>query len=86
VLGVIRDPAWALGYLSVFGVGTIAGMLVITTALALPLAVMARRFQRLQRSLCLVTGVGSLLFGAFLGYEIGFVQGLFGDHVEWTPE
>ena len=44
VLGTIRDPGWAIGYLVVFGVGTIAGMLLITTAMAMPFAYAARRF------------------------------------------
>jgi high-affinity nickel-transport protein len=86
VLGVIRDAFWALGYLLIFGAGTIVGMLVVTTLFALPVALMAQRSGRLHRSLCLVTGVGSLLFGAFLSYQIGFERGLFSDHVEWTPE
>lgn len=86
VLGTIRDPLWALGYLVVFGVGTIAGMLLITTALALPFAYAARRFDRLHRGLGVVSGVLSLAFGVFLVYEIGFVHGLFTSHPQWTPE
>ncbi len=34
VLGIIPDPHWALAYLLVFGVGTIAGMMLVTMALA----------------------------------------------------
>ncbi|MGK3961161.1 high-affinity nickel-transport family protein [Sorangium sp. So ce118] len=86
VLGTIRDPLWALGYLVVFGVGTIAGMLLITTALAMPFAYAARRFDRLHRGLGVVSGVLSLAFGFFLVYEIGFVHGLFTSHPQWTPE
>lgn len=86
VLGTIRDPLWALGYLLVFGVGTIAGMLLITTALAMPFAYAARRFDRLHRGLGVVSGLLSLAFGVFLVYEIGFVHGLFTSHPQWTPE
>ena len=34
VLATIRDPRWAVAYLLVFGVGTIAGMMVITMSIA----------------------------------------------------
>jgi ABC-type nickel/cobalt efflux system permease component RcnA len=85
VLGTIRDPLWALGYLAVFGVGTIAGMLLITTALAMSFVYTARRFERLHRGLDVAAGLLSVGFGAFLVYEIGFVHGLFTSHPEWIP-
>ena len=85
VLGTIRDPAWAIGYLVVFGVGTIAGMLLITLALALPFAVVVRRAERLHRALTFGSGLVSVLFGLFLVYHIGFVDGLFTAHPSWTP-
>jgi len=36
VLTTIRNPAWAVFYLLIFGLGTIAGMTLITAAIALP--------------------------------------------------
>jgi sulfite exporter TauE/SafE len=86
VLGTIPNPRWALGYLLVFGVGTLAGMLLITTAMAVPIAATARRFERLHRMLGVVTGVASIAFGSLLIYEIGFVHGLFSAHAQWTPQ
>ncbi len=85
VLGTIREPAWALGYLVVFGAGTIAGMLLITTALAFPIAAAAQRFDHFNRALCAVTGLASIVFGAVLFYEIGFVHGLFTGTPQWSP-
>lgn len=85
VLGTIRDPAWAMGYLAVFGVGTIAGMLLVTTALAMPFAYAAHRFERLHRALGLGAGLLSIGFGSFLVYRIGFVDGLFTSHPRWIP-
>jgi high-affinity nickel-transport protein len=85
VLGTIREPLWALGYLVVFGVGTIAGMLLVTLALAMSFAYTARRFERLHHGLDVAAGLLSAGFGAFLVYEIGFVHGLFAGHPEWTP-
>lgn len=74
VLATVRDPRWALGYLLVFGLGTIAGMMLITAAIGLPVAYAGARF---ARSLGLVSGLVSLALGLFLVYQIGFVDGLF---------
>jgi high-affinity nickel-transport protein len=78
VLTTIRDSRWALLYLFVFGVGTIAGMMLITSALAVPLVHTARRFPNWKRHMVWVTGVLSVCFGLLLVYQIGFVDGLFG--------
>ncbi len=86
VLGTIRNPAWGVAYLVVFGVGTIAGMLLITTALAVPVVLASARFEQLHRVLSLVTGLGSIVLGVVLAYEIGFVHGLFTSHPDWTPQ
>ncbi len=85
VLGTARE-AW-LGplYLLVFGAGTISGMLVITSALAMPLAAAASRFERVKRLLGVSTGIVSVAFGTMLVYEIGFVQGLFTSPTHFVP-
>jgi high-affinity nickel-transport protein len=85
VLGAIRGLAWAVAYLALFGVGTIAGMLLVTMALAVPVAAAAHRSGRLHRALGLVTGLASIAFGAVLVYEIGVLHGFFTTHPEWTP-
>jgi hypothetical protein len=78
VLSTIRDAGMAFLYLSLFGMGTVVGMMVLTTAMCLPLAAAARRFGSLERVLGHLTGAVSVAFGAFLVYQIGFVDGLFG--------
>ena len=85
VLSTIRDPKWALLYLLIFGVGTIAGMMLITAALALPYSFAGHRFAWLNRSLILGSGLLSLCFGIFVCYDVGFVNGLFTSHPHWTP-
>ena len=76
VLPIIRNPIWAMAYLLIFGIGTIAGMMLITAAIAVPVTYSAR-FQLLHRHLGTAAGVISLGFGLFLVYQIGFVDGLF---------
>lgn len=77
VVPLIRNPWWAAEYLLIFGLGTVAGMMVITTAMALPFKWSARRSETFNNRLGQLAAVGSLGFGLFLMYEIGFVQGLF---------
>jgi high-affinity nickel-transport protein len=85
VLSAIRDPKWAVLYLLVFGVGTIAGMMLITSVIALPFSFAGYRFAWLNRSLVTGSGVLSLAFGLFVCYQIGFVDGLFTAHPYWKP-
>lgn len=77
VLPIIPNPFWAMAYLGVFGVGTIAGMMLITAVIALPFLWTQARSQTIHRCLGVATGALSLGFGLFMVYEIGFVQGLF---------
>ena len=85
VLATIPSPAWAIAYLVVFGVGTVAGMILITALIALPAAYAERRRAAWQRGLRLASGLVSLGFGLFLAYQVGIVHGLFADRPEWTP-
>ena len=85
VLTTIRNPLWATAYLIVFGVGTIAGMMLITAAIAMPLALGGNRYGTLNRYFATASGLVSLGFGLFLVYQIGFVEGLFTAHPHWTP-
>lgn len=77
VLTTIREPGWAMLYLLLFGVGTVAGMMLITAAIAAPFAYTAVRLGRFNRHLRVATGLLSVGFGLFLIYQIGFVNGLF---------
>ncbi|HEX7077167.1 MAG TPA: HupE/UreJ family protein [Candidatus Eisenbacteria bacterium] len=85
VLATVRDPRWACAYLLVFGIGTLLGMTLITTGLAYPLGAAARRWGGAGRLLRLSTGALSLLFGAWLIYQIGWKDGLFLAVPHWTP-
>jgi high-affinity nickel permease len=86
VLSTIQNPKWAVMYLLVFGVGTVAGMMLITAAIALPFSFAGYRFVWLNRTLITGSGLLSLVFGLFVAYQIGFVDGLFSGHPHWTPE
>jgi high-affinity nickel permease len=85
VLTTIRVPSWAILYLLVFGIGTVAGMMLITAAIAVPFAFSGKRFARLNRGLGLASGLISLGFGLFIVFQNGFVNGLFTHHPNWVP-
>jgi hypothetical protein len=85
VLNAIRDPWWGVAYLLVYGLGTVAGMMLITAAIAAPFAYSASRLPRINMFMRFASGVLSLGFGLFLMFYIGFVDGLFTAHPKWSP-
>jgi hypothetical protein len=85
VLATISRPSWAIGYLLIFGMGTVAGMMLITAIIALPFTYSLQNFVQLNRGLTMATGFVSVAFGLFLCYQIGFVDGLFSGHPSWIP-
>jgi high-affinity nickel-transport protein len=85
VLTTIRDTAWALAYLAVFGLGTVAGMLLVTLLVAAPALVAADRVRHAQRAIRLAAGALSVVVGLLLAREIVVEGRLFGAAPVWTP-
>ncbi len=85
VLTTVRDVASALVYLAVFGAGTVLGMMLLTTAMAVPIAALGARFGSLERTMARATGLISIAVGLFLAYQIGVVDGLFSSQPSWDP-
>jgi ABC-type nickel/cobalt efflux system permease component RcnA len=86
VLAAVRDPAWAIAYLVLLGAGTVAGMMLITVALAAPFAFSWSSLPRFNWQLRVASGLISLGFGLILIYEIGFsAGGLFTAAPSWQP-
>jgi len=85
VLSTIHNPKWAVLYLMIFGIGTVAGMMLITAVISLPFSFAGYKFAWLNKGLIVGSGVLSLVFGLFVCYHIGFVDGLFTSHPMWTP-
>lgn len=76
VLTTISSPWIALVYVAVFGVGTIGGMLIMSSLIGLPFAVAARFAPRVFGAIQLATGVGSVAFGVLYAWRVGWVGGL----------
>lgn len=85
VLQLIRNPFAAVAYLLVFGIGTIAGMMLLTAVIAMPFKFSQSRFSRLNRALGVASGAISLCFGLFIVYQMGIVNGLFTANPAWVP-
>jgi high-affinity nickel-transport protein len=85
VLATIRDTAAALLYLSIFGLGTIAGMTLVTAMLSLPAVFAANRMERYERRVRVAAGLLSLALGLFIAHQIVVTGGLFSSVPAWTP-
>ena len=85
VLATINDVRWAVGYLLLFGLGTIVGMMGVTATVAAPMAFSVSRFAHVRRSLQLAAGTLSVTFGLFLAGHIAVVDGLFTSAPIWLP-
>ena len=72
-------------YLLCFGVGTVAGMAVVTTLLTLPTRLKHRRAIAFDRALRATAGVASIAIGVYLAHKIGVRDGLFAATPHWEP-
>jgi ABC-type nickel/cobalt efflux system permease component RcnA len=68
---VVRNGSRALGmaYLLVFGIGSIGGMLLMSTLISLPLVLTTRRFQRIEAPMRLVVSIASIVFGLYYAWN-----------------
>jgi high-affinity nickel-transport protein len=85
IVPTMRSASLALAYLATFGVGTVAGMMLVTSAMSMPMRAVAGRFGTLHRHLGLASGLLSVGLGLVLAYQIGIVDGLFSEHPHWQP-
>ncbi len=77
VLASIESPIAGLAYILLFGLGSVISMGIMTVLIGLPFVISAGRLPNLNRTIQFAVGSLSILFGGFLMYQIGFVDGLF---------
>jgi sulfite exporter TauE/SafE len=77
VLTTIPSPLGGLAYIVIFGFGSVGGMLILSSMIGLPFILTAQRFSYLNRWIRVIAAVASVLFGLYLGWDIGFHEGLF---------
>lgn len=68
---VMHDGSRLVGfaYLLVFGIGSVGGMLLMSTLIGLPFVFTAQRFSRVDTPLRLLAGSASVLFGLYYAFE-----------------
>ncbi|MGE0405633.1 MAG: hypothetical protein AB7O65_04970 [Candidatus Korobacteraceae bacterium] len=71
VLSTVPSVSRQLFYIASFGVGSIAGMLAMSSAIGLPFVFTALRFENLNRFVQAGAGAFSVLFGCFLLWRHG---------------
>jgi high-affinity nickel permease len=86
VLTTIQSAAVGIAYLVVFGIGTVAGMTLVTAAIAVPTLYAVARVTGAQRYVQLAAGVASVCVGLLLAHRVGVTNGLFAATPHWTPE
>ncbi|HEX8237592.1 MAG TPA: hypothetical protein VF600_16665 [Abditibacteriaceae bacterium] len=77
VLSTIVHPLWGMFYIVLFGIGSVGGMLLMSTLFSVAMRLTTNRFKVLDGHINGAAGLASLLFGIFVAYQIGIVEGLF---------
>jgi high-affinity nickel-transport protein len=86
VLTTVESPRLAMACILVFGLGTVGGMMAMTSLFAIPLRAAAARLAHVDRYVAWLAGAASLAFGLLIIYRIGFGDGLFTSDPRWTPQ
>lgn len=73
----LDNVSMVLGFILIFGIGSILGMAIVAGLMGLPLA-FANRTVMIQRIFRYVAGAFSLLIGSNIIYQIGILENLFG--------
>ncbi len=76
VLGTVKSAAEGLLYIAIFGIGSVLGMMLITTLIGLPFVITAAKFTTLNALVRVMAGLIGVSLGIFIIYEIVIVQGL----------
>ena len=76
IIGAIPSLFLAVGYILVFGIGSIGGMMLMSMLMSVPLALATHRLVRVERWIRLAAGLFSLGFGVFLAWDVGLIQSL----------
>jgi len=75
-LQTVHSPLTGLLYIALFGIGSIAGMAVLSVIIAVPLRYSASSLTWVHNGLQAVIGVTTLIIGGIIVYDIGITGGL----------
>jgi hypothetical protein len=75
-LHTVRSVPMGLGYIAVFGIGSIVGMALLSATLAVPLRLSGPYLTSMYRSVASGVGLLTLGLGLWIIYSIAFIEGL----------
>lgn len=84
ISSTITEPWLASWYLFLFALGTMGGMMLLTSAIAVPAVYLTRRYAGARDYLRFASGVASVAFGLLLAHQVGVTEGLFGSAADWV--
>jgi cytochrome c biogenesis protein CcdA len=76
VLSSINSVLEGIAYILVFGLGSILGMLIISTLIGLPFTFTSTRFKGLNQKIKLITGFLSIVLGFLITYKVIVIEEL----------
>lgn len=76
ILSTIKNTNEAFTYLFLFHAGVISSMMLITTFLGVSLSTI-KKSESIHKYLILISGILSFIFGLFIVYRVGVIEGLF---------
>jgi len=74
----VQDPILGIGYVALFGIGSVAGMAALSAVIAVPLSYSARALTWANRGIQTGIGVGTMALGFIVCYETGNLASLIG--------
>src|SRR5438128_6223169 len=74
VLATIPSAIVGLVYIAVFGLGSVGGMLIMSSLISLPFVFAQKYFKVLGEAMQLMVGLSSVTFGVFMAWQIGLQQ------------
>jgi len=77
-LEAVDSVSWGLGYIAIFGAGSILGMAVLSIAIAVPLRLTSRYLTRAHGALTAVVGFATFALGCAMICEFGIDAGIAG--------
>lgn len=76
VLSTIDSRSIGILYIAIFGIGSVGGMLLMSSVMSLPFFLFAGRSNKIASALEGLAATASIAFGFLLAYEIGVVENL----------
>ncbi|MEP7084007.1 MAG: urease accessory protein [Betaproteobacteria bacterium] len=75
-LGAVRSIPMGILYIALFGLGSMIGMALLSVVIAIPLKLSAGHFTWMRNGITAAIGGLTCVLGAYVIYQIGFVEGL----------